>query len=86
MSHDHTRTLNHIFAHPVSMNIKWNEVTHLIASLGGTVESAHGGREKIRLNGQERTFHVPHSKAIDSKDEVVQLRKFLELAGVAPKA
>jgi hypothetical protein len=83
MSH-HQRTLEHIFAHPVSTNIRWNDVVHLVQHLGGLVEPAHGGREKVTLNGVERTFHVPHSKSIESKDEVVQLRHFLESAGVKP--
>lgn len=80
----HTRTLQQIFAHPISMNIKWTDVVHMIQAMGGTVIPAHGGREKITLNGHEHTFHVPHNKAIDSKDEIVQLRHFLEQAGCAP--
>lgn len=86
MSHTHQHTLDALFAHPIAMNIKWTEIEHLIASLGGTVEPAHGGREKVKLNGQERTFHVPHGRTLDSKDEVIQLRHFLEAAGVKPKA
>lgn len=86
MSHTHEHTLSALFAHPISMNVKWTEIEHLIKSLGGTVESAHGGREKVQLNGQERTFHVPHSRTLDSKEEVMQLRHFLESAGAKPQA
>jgi hypothetical protein len=86
MSHSHKHTLEALFAHPIAMNIKWNEVQHLITSLGGTVEPSHGGREKLCLNGQERTFHVPHGRTLDSKDEVMQLRHFLEAAGAKPQA
>jgi len=84
MSNRHQRTLEALFAHPIAMNIKWADVEHMITSLGGTVEPAHGGREKVKLNGQERTFHIPHSRTLDSKDEVVQLRHFLESAGARP--
>lgn len=84
MSHDHTQTLRHIFSHPISMNLKWNEVVHLFQSLGGTVEPAHGGRETVHLMGKQMTFHVPHGKSIESKDEVMQIRKFLESCGVSP--
>lgn len=84
MSHDHTRTLRQIFAHPVSMNIKWKDVVHMFEALGGRVEPAHGGRETVHLNGRQMTFHVPHGKAIDSKDEVVQIKKFLDSAGIGP--
>lgn len=82
MSHDHQQTLKQVFAHPISMNLKWKEVVHLFEALGGKVDPAHGGRETVHLNGKQTTFHVPHGKAIDSKEEVMQIRHFLESAGV----
>lgn len=81
MSH-HDKTLKALFAHPISANIHWRDVVHLFESLGAEVEVVHGGREKVRLNGQEHTFHIPHGKALDSKDEVMQIRHFLERCGV----
>lgn len=84
MSHKHDHTLRALFAHPMSMNIKWADVVKLFEHLGAAVEVVHGGREKVKLNGKEHTFHIPHSKAIDSKDEVVQIRHFLEECGVTP--
>lgn len=85
MSHNHESTLRQIFSHPIPMNIKWKDVVHMFQSLGGTVEPAHGGRETFHLNGKQMTFHVPHDKAIDSKDEVVQIKHFLESCGVKPE-
>jgi hypothetical protein len=81
----HERTLDQLFAHPIPMNIRWGDVEKLFLALGGTIEPAHGGREKVKLNGKEMTFHVPHGKSIDSKDEVVQIRHFLESCGIRPK-
>lgn len=75
-------TLDHLFSHPLNMNTKWKDVLHLLESLGAQVEVVHGGREKVRLNGQEATFHIPHSRVLDSKDEVVQIRHFLERCGI----
>jgi len=66
-------------------NLRWPDVRAMLGSLGATLEPAHGGREKVRLNGQEQTFHVPHGNTITSKDEVVQLRHFLERCGMGPK-
>lgn len=86
MSHSHQHTLAALFAHPIAMNVKWIEVEHLIASLGGTVESSQNGRAKLSLNGQHGTFHVPHSHTLDDKDEVMKLRHFLEAAGASPAA
>jgi hypothetical protein len=82
MSHKHENTLAHIFQHPIAMNVKWNEVVRLFESLGGSVEPAHGGRQTVHLNGKQMTFHVPHGKTIDSKDEMMQVRHFLESCGV----
>lgn len=75
-------TLSHLFAHPVNMNTKWKDVVHLFTALGASVEVVQGGREKVRLNGQEVTLHIPHSRVLDSKDEVLQIRHFLERCGV----
>lgn len=84
MSHKPEKTLQQLFGHPMSMNIHWKDVVHLLEHVGASVEVVHGGREKVTLNGHEHTFHIPHSKTLDSKDEVVALRKFLDQAGVRP--
>lgn len=84
MSHKPEHTLEQLFAHPISMNIHWKDVLHLFESLGAQVEVVHGGREKVRLNGQEHTFHIPHGKSIESKEEVVQIKHFLERCGIGP--
>jgi len=84
MSHKADRTLGQLFAHPVSMNIHWKDVIKLFTSLGAEVEVVQGGREKVRLNGEEETFHIPHGKVLNSRDEVTQIRHFLERCGVGP--
>lgn len=84
MSHNAQRTLSEIFSHPINMNIHWKDVVHLFESLGGEVEVVHGGREKVKLNDHEFTFHIPHGKTIGSRDEVMQIRHFLEQAGMGP--
>lgn len=83
--HKHLTTLKSIFAHPISMNVHWKDVVHLLESLGAEVEVVHGGREKVKLRGQEHTFHIPHSRVIESKDEIVQIRHFLERCEVTPE-
>lgn len=85
MSHSHDHVLAAIFAHPINVNLKWNEIEHLFTALGANLEPAHGGgRVKVKLQGQEMTFHVPHGKTLDSKDEVMQVRHFLERCGHKP--
>jgi len=84
MGHKDERTLEQLFKHPISMNIRWSDVVHLFRSLGAHMEVVHGGREKVKLNGVEHTFHIPHGKNINNKDEIVEIRHFLERAGVRP--
>ena len=85
MSHKPEKTLKQLFAHPIAMNLKWKDVIHLFESLGAELEQTHGGREKIKLNGHEHTFSVPHTKTLDSKDQLMQIRHFLEECGVTPE-
>jgi hypothetical protein len=83
MSHKPDRTLRQVFQHPIAVNIKWRDIVHLLESLGAEVETI-GGHESVRLNGEEQTFRIPHGKTLDNKDHVVQIRHFLERAGVKP--
>ncbi|MHC5003018.1 MAG: hypothetical protein ACYTJ0_07830 [Planctomycetota bacterium] len=80
----HQRTLAQIFSHPIAMNIRWKDIVHLLESLGATVTVVHG-RQKVVLGDHEATFRIPHGKTLDNKDEVIQLRHFLERAGFAPE-
>lgn len=84
MGHKHLTTLEHLFAHPLHMNTKWTDVTHMLEALGAQVEVVHGGRAKVTLKGKEHVFHIPHSRVLDSKDEVMALRHYLEACGVTP--
>ncbi len=84
MSQKPDAVLKQIFSHPVPMNMKWRDVTHMLEAMGAELEVVHGGREKVRLRGREHTFHIPHGKVVDSKDEILQLRRFLTDVGITP--
>ncbi len=82
MNHRHRATLHAIFSHPVSTNIAFRDVKAVLEALGADV--SHGGDSHlaIKLNGHAHSFHdTVHSL---SKDAVVEMRKFLESAGVDP--
>ena len=81
----HRRTLEELFAHPISMNIDFWKVVNLFEDLGADVENTKSDRVKVKLNDVEHTFHRPHKKNIDSKDEVLAIRDFLKEAGVTPE-
>lgn len=82
MNHKHRKVLHALFAHPVSANIKPRAVEAVFQELGGEIEQRHGGRIGVRLNGHFAEFaHPGHSF---HPDQVRQIRKFIEHAGVDP--
>jgi hypothetical protein len=83
MNHHHRVTLHALFAHPLSSNIDFKKVMHVFEELGAKVENSSGNRVKVSLNGHSAAFtHAQHALP---KEEVVQLRKFLETCGVHAK-
>ena len=73
----HLRTYNAIFQHPVSHNLKWQDVYALFRHLG-TVDEETNGNLKVRRNGQDIVLHPPLTKDVAEIDEVIGLRHFLE--------
>ncbi len=84
MNHHHRKILHSLFAHPVSANIDFKDVNHVLTELGADIENKTGSRIEVSLKGQKAAFHhVTHSVP---KNEVMQIRKFLEACGVTPEA
>jgi hypothetical protein len=76
------RTLEAIFRHPVSSNIAWSDALHLTERLGSARQEPNG-RLHLQIGEQRHVFHQPHAKAL-TPEEIAQLRRFLETAGVTP--
>lgn len=82
MNHRHRKVLHALFAHPLSANIDFTEVVHVLEELGAEIDNKSGNRIGVKLGGHSVAFvHANHSIP---KDEVVQIRKFLETCGVKP--
>lgn len=82
MNHRHRKVLHALFAHPVSANLDFKEVIHVIEELGGEVDNKSGNRVGVKLNGHSVAFsHAHHSLP---PQEVAQIRKFLTDCGVDP--
>jgi hypothetical protein len=80
MNHHHRKTLHALFAHPISTNIDFKQVVHLLEDLGAEVDNKSGNRVGVKLGGHSAAFtHAHHDLP---KEEVVQVRKFLEMCGV----
>ncbi|MCX8087641.1 MAG: type II toxin-antitoxin system HicA family toxin [Rhodocyclaceae bacterium] len=82
MSHKHAHLLAAIFSDPPSGNIHWREVESLLHHLGAAIETGHGARFRIVLNGFEFYLHHPHNSSTCSKQDIKQLREHLARAGV----
>ena len=82
MNHRHRKVLQSLFAHPVSANIHFKDVVHVLEELGANVDNKSGNRIGVTLNGHTAAFtHAQHSLP---KEEVQQIRKYLEQCGIDP--
>ena len=84
MKRKHRRTLELIFARPVSANVRWVDIEALFGSLGAELEEREGSRVEVFLFGLVRVFHRPHPSPDTDKAAVAAIRKWLEENGVKP--
>ncbi|WP_421725576.1 hypothetical protein [Bauldia sp.] len=82
MNHRHRKILHALFAHPISGNINFKNVEHMLVELGAEIDNRSGARIGIKLNGHTIAVHHAHKSL--PIDEVVQVRKFLETCGIDP--
>src|SRR5215831_3895456 len=76
------RTLEAVFRHPVPRNLAWSDASHLIERLG-TAAQEPNGRFLFAIGTHKHVFHRPHTKDL-TPEEITQLRKLLEAAGITP--
>lgn len=82
MNHRHRKVLHALFAHPINANIDFKDVEHVLRDLGAEIDNKSGSRIGVTLKGHTAAFrHGNHSLP---KEEVIQIRKFLESCGVSP--
>lgn len=84
MKRKHQKTLERIFARPVSANIKWADIEALFIELGADVSEREGSRVGVRLFGERRVFHRPHPSPNTDKGAAASIRKWLKENGVEP--
>ena len=80
----HQRTLELIFARPVSANVRWADIEALFEELGGQLAEREGSRVLVRLFNDRRVFHRPHSEPTSDKGADEAVRKWLDGNGVKP--
>lgn len=82
LSGHHRDTVERIFAHPTSHNIRWREVVSLLETIG-TVTHEHNGKLRVSLGPETEVLPAPHGKDVGIQ-VVVDLRRMLKQAGFAP--
>ena len=81
----HLRTYETIFQHPVSHNLGWHDVHALFRQLG-EVEEEPNGNLKVTRNGQTLVLNPPRAKDVETTDEVMALRHFIERSETLPSS
>ena len=83
MNHRHRKVLHQLFAHPINANLAMRDVDSVLRELGAEINPARSGKTHVVLNGHSANFsHSGHSLP---KEEVVQIRKFIETCGIDPE-
>lgn len=76
-------TLEKLFSHPMPMNLEWNEVKHMLETMGAEVDTTNHSHIKIKIGDESRSFKSFH-KMLGDKNEIKELQHLLESAGLAP--
>ena len=84
MKRKHQKTLDAIYARPVSANIQWRDIEALFVELGADISEREGSRIAVVLFDEVRVFHQPHPSPDTDKGAVASIRKWFEQHGVAP--
>ncbi len=84
MKRKHRKTLERIFSHPVSANIKWQDIESLFNSLGAELNEREGSRIEVFLFNEVRVYHRPHPRPDTDKGAVASIREWLKANEVLP--
>ncbi len=82
MKRKHQKTLDAIYARPVSANIQWRDIEALFVELGADISEREGSRIAVVLFDEVRVFHRPHPSPDTDKGAVASIRKGFEQHGV----
>ena len=78
------KTLEAIFSHPTSGNLRWRDIEALLVELGAEVTEREGSRVAVVLFGEVRVFHRPHPGPNTDKGAVASVRNWFKQHGVMP--
>lgn len=84
MNSKHRRTLESVFAEPVSGTINWVDIESLLIWAGAEVVEGRGSRVRFVCGQEVESFHRPHPAKEAKRYQVRAAREFLERIGVTP--
>jgi hypothetical protein len=84
MNNRHRKTLDVVFADPVSGTIEWASIEGLLLAAGAKLIEGSGSRVRFEKDGEVETFHRPHPAKEAKRYQVRAARAFLERIGVSP--
>ncbi len=81
----HEKVYQRLFQHPMPHNLQWREVRAMLEAIGdiNTVEDDKGNL-KLARGSQTLVLHRPRGKDLADKQELMQVRHFLERSVAAP--
>jgi hypothetical protein len=82
VNRSHRKTLNTVFADPVSGNIEWRKIEALFKAAGCKIIEGSGSRVTILHKHIKATFHRPHPGKDALRYQVRAARDFLKIIGV----
>ena len=80
----HRKTLEAIFADPVSGTIVWRDVESLLEALGAAISEGSGSRVRSTINDVTLFVHRPHPQPEAKKYVIRNVRDFLTSLGITP--
>ncbi len=78
------KTLQKIFADPVSASIPWASIESLLIAVGCQVVEGSGSRVRFVKDGKIAIFHRPHPEPEAKRHHVKDARAYLRRLGVEP--
>ena len=84
MNRRQAKTLDSIFADPVSGTIEWSSLENLLVGVGCEVIEGRGSRVRFAKDGVIASFHRPHPAKEAKRYQIRDAREFLTKIGVRP--
>lgn len=84
MNHHHKKVLESLFAHPISTNVNFKDVEHVLVELGAQITEKADNKIIVTIGERATLIHRPHNHSL-TKDDVAQVRGFLIDCGIEPE-